>query len=587
MSEKFDLEAKIKNLQKLKDAIDEQIKVIASAQADLDLFDVPGAEDLKTEQQAEISAAQTKIERLIKLIDLHIIKDANVQAEMIKNGSQELDTAIRALTSQAFKDRVKQSAGVEFENETSKVVSELDELSGKTIKDVSLQDRYDTAVKKEKKAKEEYKEIEAYIKFKESGKPKEYTYEDITNSATVALETLDTAKATLEEANKVESIKTDKTNINNLISSLKNVPTNSRDKKGIRKRYCENLKVTLTELRKLAKYDSKIQEIVEKIENGAIIQNPDSGEISLGDRGALEEALNELKSVNFKQVRADSARSLREQAYTSISDELMTSPILLLQAEEDRKKALEAINAASKNGKALPKEVEDLITTATGKESLDRIAELENGSKDIAVKLKEIFDLQAKRERLEELKGKDKEVVDTDTISIAGVKISDVSIKVSEDRRKDIDFADYVSEKGAKNHLSPVERKQVREELLKNEGIRKAVNRRYQREHKAGKFVSWIRDIYHRLTHKGVSYEEDTKMAILDGMIRDSAADRLAHRKEEESRNPWELDDATKVKIQTQQKNAMRKAREAVVKEGKTAEEALAEAQKGVDDMEL
>ena len=75
---------------------------------------------------------------------------------------------------------------------------------------------------------------------------------------------------------------------------------------------------------------------------------------------------------------------------------------------------------------------------------------------------------------------------------------------------------------------------------------------------------------------------------ILEGMITDAVANRKAEERAENAKKPWELDEATKAKVQEKQKqlgqDATTKARTAVVEKGKTAKEAFDEQQAAIDD---
>lgn len=583
MSEEFKLEEKIENLVKLKQAIDGVLQSIDAKTSKSSLFNEKGAEGLKAKHDARIAVELEELNDLIALIDIHIINNAGVRAELIANESQELNAAIRALTDEAFRTSIKQRTGIEVKNKTTEVVEELDKLDEGALKHKTVKERYDETVGKEAELAAEIKTIEKYELLR-----KTYKKEEIISSVADTKSALENAKETFEAAKNAKGIKIDKKKIEELVVSLKNVPvltqkTKSKNKTEDYNKYCKNLKSVLESLEKVAAINPEVKAIVEKIKSEGI--ESATGKITLKDRKSLKEALEQLKGLDYEKIINEYEQTGKQKAYESVKGILTSSPIMLLQDENTVKQALEALKKAAESGEPIPAEVEKLVEEATKDGVVEKIEGLEKGIGTKGEKYKELAELRELKEKLLKYKGREQETIDTKSITIAGIEINDVTIGKKESATV-VDFADYISP-----DFDETKKSKILKKVMKNPEIEKSVEEKYQKQFGTNFVFASIRNFFHKLFNNGVSYDEAKKKVILDGMIKDATKDRLAEQKAEQSRNPWELDKDTKDRIQGAQaragKEAMKDARIAIVENGAKAKDAQALAQKEIDGMEL
>lgn len=590
MSEEFKLEEKIATLKQLKDAIDEVLVSIEKKTARNALFDTKGAEGLKTKQDARVAAEMDELQDLLALIDIHIIDNAGVRAELIANGSQELNAAIRALTDQAFKDAVKKRAGLDVQTKSGKVMEELDQLEGKEFKFKTVEEEYTDAEKREAELTAELADLDAYSKVREKN-----SKEEIIAGAEEAPKVLEDAKTMLEEAKKVQGINFSALKIEELLSELDSVPTRESARYHMKKKptkavmanrekysaYAKKLKAAVIELKKIAEINPEVAGLVAELEKNGIQLTPDAKEINFEDksRDALKSVLENLRGIDCKAVVEEYATTKTQSAYGKMYETLEKNPIFLFKAEDARNAAIEALKRAETNGEPIPDEVVGLVEAAVSDPRLGKIDSLEAGMNDRAAKYKELADLRAKIAKLGRFKN-EKRAVDTKSIRIAGTEIENLTVKNRNGVETAVDFSKYEG-------FHPESKDAIYDKLAQDENIQKSLTVKYESQFKTSKLFASVRDFFYKI-FTGRSHEEEKKRMILDGMITDAVANRKAEKRAENAKKPWELDEATKAKVQEKQKqlgqDATTKARTAVVEKGKTAKEAFDEQQAAIDD---
>ena len=590
MSEEFKLEEKIATLKQLKDAIDEVLVSIEKKTARNALFDTKGAEGLKTKQDARVAAEMDELQDLLALIDIHIIDNAGVRAELIANGSQELNAAIRALTDQAFKDAVKKRAGLDVQTKSGKVMEELDQLEGKEFKFKTVEEEYTDAEKREAELTAELADLDAYSKVREKN-----SKEEIIAGAEEAPKVLEDAKTMLEEAKKVQGINLSALKIEELLSELDSVPTRESARYHMKKKptkavmanrekysaYAKKLKAAVIELKKIAEINPEVAGLVAELEKNGIQLTPDAKEINFEDksRDALKSVLENLRGIDCKAVVEEYATTKTQSAYGKMYETLEKNPIFLFKAEDARNAAIEALKRAETNGEPIPDEVVGLVEAAVSDPRLGKIDSLEAGMNDRAAKYKELADLRAKIAKLGRFKN-EKRAVDTKSIRIAGTEIENLTVKNRNGVETAVNFSKYEG-------FHPESKDAIYDKLAQDENIQKSLTVKYESQFKTSKLFASVRDFFYKI-FTGRSHEEEKKRMILDGMITDAVANRKAEKRAENAKKPWELDEATKAKVQEKQKqlgqDATTKARTAVVEKGKTAKEAFDEQQAAIDD---
>ena len=589
MSEEFKLEEKIATLKQLKDAIDEVLVSIEKKTARNALFDTKGAEGLKTKQDARVAAEMDELQDLLALIDIHIIDNAGVRAELIANGSQELNAAIRALTDQAFKDAVKKRAGLDVQTKSGKVMEELDQLEGKEFKFKTVEEEYTDAEKREAELTAELADLDAYGKVREKN-----SKEEIIAGVEEAPKVLEDAKTMLEEAKKVQGINLSALKIEELLSELDGVPTeesaryhSKKPTKAVKANrekfsaYAKKLKAAVIELKKIAEINPEVAGLVAELEKNGIQLTPDAKKIIFKDksRDALKSVLENLRGIDCKAVVEEYATTKTQSAYGKMYETLEKNPIFLFKAEDARNAAMEALKRAETNGEPIPDEVVGLVEAAVSDPRLGKIDSLEAGMNDRAAKYKELADLRAKIAKLGRFKNEKREV-STSGIRIAGTEIENLTVKNRNGVETAVDFSEYEGYKDDSKNA-------IYDKLVQDENIQKSLTVKYESQYKSSKLFASIRDFFYKL-FTGRSHEEDKKRMILKGMITDAVANRKAEKQAENDKKPWELDEATKAKVQEKQKqlgqDATTKARTAVVEKGKTAKEAFDEQQAAIDD---
>ena len=590
MSEEFKLEEKIATLKQLKDAIDEVLVSIEKKTARNALFDTKGAEGLKTKQDARVAAEMDELQDLLALIDIHIIDNAGVRAELIANGSQELNAAIRALTDQAFKDAVKKRAGLDVQTKSGKVMEELDQLEGKEFKFKTVEEEYTDAEKREAELTAELADLDAYSKVREKN-----SKEEIIAGTEEAPKVLEDAKTMLEEAKKVQGINLSALKIEELLSELDSVPTRESARYHMKKKptkavmanrekysaYAKKLKAAVIELKKIAEINPEVAGLVAELEKNGIQLTPDAKEITFEDksRDALKSVLENLSGIDCKAVVEEYATTKTQSAYGKMYETLEKNPIFLFKAEDARNAAIEALKRAETNGEPIPDEVVGLVEAAVSDPRLGKIDSLEAGMNNRAAKYKELADLRAKIAKLGRFKN-EKRAVDTKSIRIAGTEIENLTVKNRNGVETAVNFSKYEG-------FQTKSKDAIYDKLVQDENIQKSLTVKYESQFKTSKLFASVRDFFYKI-FTGRSHEEAKKRMILEGMITDAVANRKAEERAENAKKPWELDEATKAKVQEKQKqlgqDATTKARTAVVEKGKTAKEAFDEQQAAIDD---